>query len=182
MEFQSCRNILLEVENMGFKVTWKFIDIGVYGNEWISSQMSHDELFEYFDIILEREMEKIDDIITLFCVREDDNAVDNVLRDLAEREAQNMSIELRKWRAYLLKKILDNANQDCLQGLLELMEFWLPMKDETNCPHVFPQNSDKGVSTQQYFTKSMYKFLLQKNRNWLEEEIDNIINDESIIE
>lgn len=182
MESQSYHNALIEIEKIGFRVTWKFINIGLHGMSGISIQISYYDLFEYLDTLLERNIEEIDDVITLICEREDNFEVDKLLQCLAEQEPQDLSFELRKWRVYLLKRILDNENQDYLQGLLEWMKFWLPMKDEKDCPHIFPQNRDNELSIQQYFTKTMYEFLLQTNRSWLENEISNIIRRESLTE
>jgi len=179
MEFQSCHNTLIEVEQLGFQVTWKFINIGLHGNEKIPVQISYNELFEYLDNLLERNIEESDNIISIWCEQDDIIEVDKLLESLTEQEAQDVFFESRKWRAYQLKKILDNVKQDCLQGLLEMMEFWLPMKDEKECPHVFPQNNDDGLSVQQYFSQTMYEFLIQKNRSWLEKEILTIIKKES---
>lgn len=179
MEFQSCHNTLIEIEQLGFQVTWKFINIGLHGNAKIPVQISYDDLFEYLDNLLERNIEEIDDIISIWCERDDIIEVDKLLESLSEKEVQDAFFESRKWRAYQLKKILDNVKQDCLQGLLEMMEFWLPMKDEKECPHVFPQNSGDGSSVQQYFSQTMYDFLIQKNRIWLEKEISSIIEKES---
>lgn len=182
MEVQSYHNALIEIEKIGFRVTWKFIDIGLHGMSGIPIQISYHDLFEYLEILLERNSEEINDVITLFSEREDNFEVDKLLQCLAEQELQDLSYELRKWRVYLLKRILDNENQDFLQGLLELMEFWLPMKDKKECPHIFPQNRDNERSIQQYFTKTMYEFLLQTNCSWLENEISNIIRRESLTE
>lgn len=181
MEFQSCHNTLIEIEQMGFQVTWKFINIGLHGNAEIPVQISYNELFEYLDNLLERNIEEIDDIISIYCEREDSIEVDKLLKTLSEQELQDTFFESRKWRAYRLKKILDNVNQDCLQGLMEMMEFWLPMKNEKECPHVFPQNNGNELSVQQYFTQTMYEFLIQRNRNWLEKEISAIIDRESLM-
>lgn len=35
MGFQLCHNILVETEQIGFRITWKFISIGLYGYDRI---------------------------------------------------------------------------------------------------------------------------------------------------
>ena len=69
--------------------------------------------------------------------------------------------------------LLDNA-KNRLQGLLELMEFWLPIKDEVDCPHVFPENTGNKEAVHNYFTETMYIYLINENQMWIEKEIKKI--------
>ena len=174
MGFQLCHNILEEAEQIGFRITWKFISIGLYGYKEMEQQISYDEMFEYFDMLLENESEKFDDIITLLCVKNNEFELDTIIKELANSEHSEFAFELHKWRIYLLKKILDNKNEDVLQGLLELMEFWLPIKDEVECPHIFPKNDGNKDSIHKYFTETMYTYLMNKNQVWIENEIEKI--------
>lgn len=174
MGFQLCHNILAEAEQIGFRITWKFISIGLYGYKEMEQQISYDEMFEYFDMLLENESEKFDDIITLLCVKNSEFELDAIIKELASSEQSEFAFELHKWRICLLKKILDNKNEDVLQGLLELMEFWLPIKDEVECPHIFPKNDGNKDSVHKYFTETMYTYLINKNQVWIENEIERI--------
>ena len=174
MGFQLCRNILSEIEQMGFRITWKFISIGLFGCKEIENQISYDEMFEYLDILLEKEDEAFDDIITLLCVKNNEFELELLIKELADNDQSEYAFELHKWRVCLLKKILDNKNEDALQGLLELMEFWLPIKDEVDCPHVFPENTGNKEAVHNYFTETMYIYLINENQMWIEKEIKKI--------
>ena len=100
--------------------------------------------------------------------------LDAIIKELANSEQSEFAFELHKWRICFLKKILDNKNEDVLQGLLELMEFWLPIKDELECPHIFPKNDGNNDSVHKYFTETMYTYLINKNQVWIENEIEKI--------
>lgn len=106
------------LENMGFKIPWKLIEIGLSGADEI--------------------------------------------------------IQKRKWRAYLLKSLTDTANEDSLQGMLALMEFWNAMGMPATCPFAFPASADRKCLSK-YFSKSSYKKCLENNRKWLGEEITEIV-------
>lgn len=181
MESLSCRNLLEEVEKMGFLVTWKFINIGLYGTDKIPIQISYDEVFEYFDNLLSKNEGYIDEIIDLICEKDDKWKVDALLKSFAKLEPTEETFEERKWRAYLLKKIIDNGYRDYLQGLLEFMEFWITMGVEEDCPHIFPEKNSTDNSVQQYFTQTMYNFLRERNLEWLNKEIVQIIAKEQAL-
>ena len=57
-----------------------------------------------------------------------------------------------------IKKILENVNQDCLQGLMEMMEFWLPMKNEKECPMFFPRIMAMGCQFNNILRKQCTNF------------------------
>lgn len=167
-------NKLYVLKNMGFKISWKLIAIGLFGNDEIPPSITHLDVVEYLDGLLTDINEQTDDIITLICEKDNSTEFDDVLKGLAREDAADIVIQKRKWRAYLLKNLIDNINEDCLQGLLELMEFWVSMGKPDDCPQTFP-SSDNKKSVQDYFTQASYEFNLNKNREWLNEEILSIV-------
>lgn len=167
-------NKLNEFIKIGFQVTWKVMDIGLFGAQNIPTQLSRIELFEYLDQLLVSENEQTDNVIALICEQDDVIKADRLLHTLAENDGSNFLIQLRKWRAYLLNHLLINISKDCLQGLIELMDFWTLVGISDDCPHVFPEKN-KSLSVQKYFTDSTYNKLIDINRNWLKGEIAKII-------
>lgn len=174
MVSQLCHNILADVDQMGFRLTWKFINIGLYGREEVCAQISHDEMFEYFEILLETECDELEDVIELLCVKKEPFELDKLINELSENEQSDFAFELHKWRLYLLKKILDNRNEDFLQNLLALMEFWLPIRDKIECPHLFPEPDTNSDSVKEYFTEKMHAKLVNRNHAWLQKEIKKV--------
>lgn len=167
-------NKLCVLKNLGFKISWNLIVIGLYGNGEIPPSITHLDVVDYLDGLLTDIDEQTDNIIALICEKEDCTKFDRLLKELASKDDSNIAIQKRKWRACLLKNLIDNINEDSLQGLLELMEFWVSMGKPDNCPQTFP-NSDNKKSIQEYFTQASYEFNLNKNREWLNEEIQSIV-------
>ena len=159
---------------MGFKIPWKLISIGLYGVDEISSLITYSDVVEYLDSLLIEINEQTDDIITLICAEDNSTEFDKILKKFASKDASNIAIQKRKWRACLLKILIENISVDSLQGLLELMWFWISMGKPDDCPQTFP-SSDNKKSIQDYFTQASYEFNLNKNREWLNEEILSIV-------
>lgn len=166
-------NKLCVLKKMGFKISWNLIAIGLYGNDEIPPSITHRDVVDYLDSLLTDIDEQTDNIIALICEKEDYTKFDVLLKKLANEDNSNIAVEKRKWRAYLLKNLIDNINEDCLQGLLELMDFWVSMGNPDDCPQTFPSSDNKSV--QDYFTQASYEFNLNKNREWLSEEIQSIV-------
>ena len=166
-------NKLCALKKLGFKISWNLIAIGLYGNGEITPLITHLDVVDYLDGLLTDIDEETDNIIALICEKEDCTKFDKLLKELASEDDSNTVVQKRKWRAYLLKELMDNINEDGLQGLLELMEFWVSMGKSDNCPQPFPSSDNKSV--QDYFTQASYELILNKNREWLNEEIQSIV-------
>lgn len=167
-------NKLCVLKNLGFKISWKLIAIGLYGNGEIPPLITHLDVVDYLNGFLTDIDEQTDNIIALICEKEDCSKFDRLLKKFANEDDSNIAIQKRKWRVYLLKNLIDNINEDSMQALLELMEFWVSMGKPDSCPQTFP-NSDNKKSIQEYFTQASYEINLNKNREWLNEEIQSII-------
>ena len=170
-------NKLCALKELGFKIPWKLIEVGLYGDSEIPPLLTYLEVEDYLDSLLTDNDEQTDNIITLICEKEDHAEFDKILKKLASEDASNTVVQKRKWRVYLLKNIIDNISKDSLQGLLELMEFWVSMGKPENCPQAFP-NSDNKKAIQEYFTQASYEFYLNKNREWMNKEIQSIVKSE----
>ena len=167
-------NKLKILKNMDFKITWKLIYIGLYGLYKIPVVLTRDEVWDYLSDLLTNINEQSDSIISLICEKDDPIKADKILKKYADDDKSDITVQTRKWRAYLLKTLLDNISDDCLQGLLELIEFWISMGRPDDCPHIFPDQEEKNLK-HGYFTQTTYNFLVNKNRVWLNQEITKII-------
>lgn len=171
-------NKLCVFKNLGLEISWNLIAIGLYGDGEISPSITRLDVVDYLEGLLGGIDETTDNIIALICEKEDPIKFDRLLKELANKDDSNIDIQKRKWRACLLKILMDNISEDSVQGLLELIEFWISMGNPDNCPLIFP-NSDNKKSIQEYFTQASYEFNLNKNREWLNEEIRSIVKLES---
>lgn len=167
-------NKLTALKGIGFKTPWKLISLVLFGDTVIPPVLTRSEVIAYLADALTNADEQSDDIVRLICEESDSAKFDARLRRLAGSDSSDAALQKRKWRAYLLKNTLDSMRGDCLEGLLELMEFWVSMGKPDDCPMTFPDRVDKK-SVQSYFTKETYELQVMKNREWLEEEMSDII-------
>lgn len=167
-------NKLYILKNMGFRISWKLIAIGVFGNGEILPSITLSDVVDFLDDSLRDINEQTDNIIKLICEKDDSIEFYNILKKLAKEDTADIIIQKRKWRACLLKIMIDNINDDYLQGLLELIEFWVSMGKPNDCPQIFPSKDNKK-SVQNYFTQASYELNLNKNKEWLKKEILNIV-------
>lgn len=167
-------NKLKAIETMGFKITWKLIFVGLFGHNLIPIQLTYDELFDYLDGKLGTVDENTDSIIQLFCEKDDINRVNNLVCEFANKEYSEVSVQEKKWRAYVLKSTLDNLSSDCLQAILQLIEFWTSMGMPEDCPQEFPKKHNEK-SKEEYFSPSMLTILIAQNTKWLKNEIKKVI-------
>lgn len=173
-------NKICVLKELGFKISWNLIAIGLYGNGEIPPSITYSDVVDYLDDLLTNVDEQTDNIVALICEKDDSTEFDKLLKKLANKDHSDIVVQKRKWRACLLKILIDNINKDCLQGLLELMEFWISMGKPNDCPQIFP-SSDNKKSIQDYFTQASYDFNLNKNREWLNDEIQSIVKSESTL-
>lgn len=166
-------NILCNFKKLGFKVSWNLIAIGVYGYDEIPPSITYLDVVDYLEGMLTYIDEQTDNIIALICVKDDYIEFDKLLKKLASKDNSNIAVQKRKWRAYLLENLMNNINEDSLQGQLQLMEFWMKMDKPNNCPQNFPNRSRKSI--EKYFNQGSYELNLNNNREWLKKEIQSII-------
>lgn len=171
-------NKLNFIEKMGFKITWKLICIGLWGTDKIPVQITYAELFDYLEKRLNNNDLWLDEIVLLICEKDNQMKIHDLLCKFADEESSDFKLQERKWRAYLFYNILDNLSDDCLQGLLQLMEFWTLIGLQNESPIDFPKSGDK-LSFKNYFTSSTYKQQIIKSKDWLENEMKTIAVQES---
>lgn len=169
-------NKLNLLKSLGFKISWKLIKIGLYGYMEIPILLTYDDIHQYLIEVLCDNTCETDKIVSLILEKENHCEFDKILNNLEKEDKSDITIQIRKWKVYLLKSILDNSNQDYFQGILEFMKYWTIIYPHMNSPMIFP---DEKISKEEYFTKSTYDYIFNLNRMWFEQEILNIIKAET---
>ena len=164
MEFQLYHNKLIDLKNMGFSITWSLIEDGLSYNEELGLNFNYTQLIDFLKSILGQTTTNEDDIIQIICCEEDNASLKNQLHQFANREYRDLNLNLRKWRAVMLHKKLCNKNTT----LVDLYVFWLTYPTIYPTPFFYPKNSVTFFSQEK-------NDAIQKNRDWLKDEVENII-------
>ena len=163
-------NKLFEIEELGLRITWKLIWLGLNGKDDMAEQLRKEDALEYLNEKLGYSEHYIDEMIFILCNCEDDERTDRYLKRLAERENTSEIIQYRKWQVYLLERILVQPKDDPLQGMLELMEYWTSAGDMSRTPFSLPTQKTAHA----YFTSANYQECFAKSKAWARSEIQNI--------
>lgn len=170
-------NTIHTIESYGFKITWKLLEIGLCGTNDFGAQLDKNDITEYLKDSFNSENQYITEAISLVC-EEDSIKFKNLLKEYAQIEHADEFNEWRKWRVFLLTRLLDNINNnDYFHGLLELIEFWDRMGRE-ECPILLPDSKCETLSVDDYFTQTVYDESIMKNKSWIMDEVETIISHE----
>lgn len=170
-------NKLIKLRQMGFSIPWKLMLMGRRTPEIAPEQVSREEIVAYLMTLLEGSTDPATEAqtVSLICAAEDGEAFDRQLQRLAEDDPSDAALQKRKWCAYFLAQILEADLQDPVQGLMELLFFWCNIGDGARCPHDLMEK----LSPEAFFTAPYYKEARAQNRAWLQEEIREIILQET---
>ena len=172
-------NMLYRMKDMGFQLSWKLISMGVYGicfreGEKCISPLTRADVIEYMYDRLTVIDEQTDTIIALVCQENDFDSFDKLLKQLASKDKSDSFIQKRKWRACLLKDVLDRMDDDWWDGLSEFMLFWISLMGlPEDCPLTFSDGSKE--LNQSFYTKENFFAAVEINRAWLAKEIATIV-------
>ncbi len=173
-------NKLYVLHSMRLKITWKTIYLGLYGWEDGQPILTQAELEEFICKLLAEPNSQIDPSVKLLLSFDDLEEEKRILEKLSQEENSLASIQIRKWKALLLKMILQNRNPDALQGVMELMDFWIHTAKTESCPMKMPETAQKD-ELDSFFSEENYDFIISQNAEWLENEIKNIrLEEESV--
>jgi len=170
-------NKLEEIINIGFKINWKFIQIGYLGFEYIPQQIDKDDIKEYGYHLIEKMNDSFELIVQLLDELPNDYEFNEILKKLAQRENSKQELQTRKWIVYLTKKMIetiDTLDDDFFEKLINITEFWVLLDQPENSPHIF-QGVNNIISPEEYYTKDMYDLIIDKHKKWIEKEIKEII-------
>lgn len=171
-------NKLEELTKMNFKVTWKLIKIGYLGLEFIQPQLDRKDISDYACIYLKNANDNLEQIVQLIDEKNDEYEFIQILEKLSNSENSDIELQIRKWVIYLTKKMLENLDDNYVEGLLNITEFWVSLGQPSISPHIL-QGVENSITVQDYYTEYMYNIIVNKHIKWVEEEIEKIIHLES---
>lgn len=165
---------LSDFKLMGFRVTWKLIDIGFKGSDMFANQLFPMDILNYAIDRMSDSSEDTD-LVDLACEYETNVwEIDRYIKKLSNNEDSQYDIEFRKWRVvYVLKKLPD-IDTEFVHGLMDLGDIWMEFDFPEDSPHIF-QGRDNCITPEQYYTLENYHDLLQKHREWVNNEIKQIL-------
>lgn len=170
----SDNNKLKQIEKNKFIVTWKLIEIGYFGYEFMQPQISKLDICEYAEVVLKNIQDNYDEIVQLIGERADDYEFNMILHKLSESDKSNIELQIHKWIIYLTNNMLESLKNDCFEDLLTINEFWISLGQPNYSPHMF-QAVKNSISPQEYYTKEMYDLILNKHKEWIKCETEKII-------
>lgn len=166
-------NKLKLIDDVGLRITWKLIYIGLNGRGEIPKSITRGDIIDFLSESLTEINPETDKTVELICNKDDDERFCKLIKEFADGDESDILLQKRKWVVCLLKILIDNINSDHMQGLLELTEFWMTVGADSACPIVFPEKGD-GSSVTEFFTETSYIMNLNKCRDWLVREINDI--------
>lgn len=173
MEYKLCRNNLELLLQLGFKIYWTTVKVGYYGYDYLPPQLTANDICQF--ALNKLNFNDADELVArLACAENDKTEFENILDRLTQNENVSFETQLRKWIILLLFRRLETLSNDYTEGLVQLTEFWISLDLPDNCPHTI-QGRNNCLSPKEYYTQAMYDILKEKNRNWLENEISEII-------
>lgn len=163
---------LEEFKKLGFNITWKLLDIGFKGSTYFSDELSTAEILDY--AISKMDTSDDSDVIDLACEYADNvESIDKYLKKLAKIENSNYDIELRKWQVVYVSKAMPEPNSDFINALVELGDLWAKLGYPEDSPHVV-QGRNNNISPAQYYTQENFTDLLNKNKEWVIKNIEQL--------
>jgi hypothetical protein len=167
-----------------FQVNWTTILVGWRGlgvfSPWPDRRMefppllSPSELAIYSQERLESspdaaEERLVVDLCSLDLEREGRQAVEDLLKRLADLTKHDADFELRKWRLVILEELLANIPNDPVYGLIALTEFWQSFGFPANSPHEIQGRGNK-VTPSEYYQAETLQRLLVRHQEWIQQE------------
>jgi hypothetical protein len=162
-----------DFKKVGFKITWKLINIGFSENGTFKDMLDVNDILDYARNMLG---EGTLDEHVLELASEYSDSIDNIkdiLNELSEDESSDYELEYRKWRVMYLSQNLIFNEKNFVNGLMELNDLWIFLDYPEDSPHIF-QGRNNEITPQQYYTEENYKKLYEKNLLWLNNEIKDI--------
>lgn len=172
MEFQSCHNTIEKLQDLGFKINWTLLKIGYEDHDFLPKLISADVIIRYAEDLIET-MESKYELIVQLISSNDEWEFNEILDKLARGENVEEWIQYRKLRVFYIINTLDTLPDDYLNGLLELTEIWVSLGLPDDSPHVI-QGRGNTYTPLEYYTQDVFISLLEKNKQWIKQEIENI--------
>lgn len=163
---------IADIKELKLNITWRMLYRGL-----LEKQIPISEIVEY----AMEQLEKGDDRIEICeLAGSSDNDLEdimNILYELADEEKSQDDLEDRKLRATRVNNFLKDKYSNCIDGLMGLTELWLELGYTTDSPHII-QGKDNSISPVEYYTDANYNYLYEKNKYWLEDEVNYLIQNQ----
>ena len=166
-------NKLEKIKEIGFNITWKFINIGYFGYKFVQKQITKQDLCEYSYSLLERIEIDYNEITQLTDKEIKDYKIEQILDKLIKFDNSDIELQYQKWIIFLTKEMIENLNGNYFENLLIITEFWLSLGQPKNSPHIF-QAVENTITPKDYYTEEMYNSILYRHKDWINEEIQKI--------
>ena len=171
MELQYDLNILRQLQNVGFRVTWRIVYIGLYGTDRFEPRLAVEDFFDFLKENINETDVLFEDFVLLLSSEGDEHELKKTLFMLTEKEKSTYELDIRKLRCLELINIFARKNEEYLPT--SIYDFWLSYNSlssdeisETTALHLFINDQDK---------------LCSDSMQWLENEIKNIISAENAL-
>jgi hypothetical protein len=105
--------------------------------------------------------------------------INELLQDLIKQENTQDDLEFRKIRATIASEVLQVKNDNYIDGLMELADLWSGFDFPEDSPHVI-QGRGNEIAPQDYYTQENYDMLYQKNKVWLDSEVEDLRENQTI--
>ena len=91
-------NKLYVLKELGFRVSWKLLAIGLYGMDEIPPSITRTDITDYLEDSLTEINGQTDNTVALICEKDAPEKFDKLLKKLASEDAADSVIQKRKWR------------------------------------------------------------------------------------
>ena len=78
----------------------------------------------------------------------------------------------------MVAKRIEKKNPSYIDGLMELSDLWIELEFPNDSPHIF-QGRENNITPQEYYTKQNYDKLFSKHKEWLKNEINYVLSNQS---
>ena len=139
MDNQYVHNPLEQLKQMGFKITWRLICIGLSGNDFYTPYIVIDDVLDYIKNNIYESNEHFEEFLTLLSNEYDIEILEKKLVEFAEKENTLNVFEFRKWRARNLSiRLTSEKSKEHFYS--NIYDFWMSYKgvssDEPTEEHI----------------------------------------------
>lgn len=163
---------IADIKELKLKITWRMLYRGL-----LKKQISISEIVEYAMEQLEKGDNRIEICELASSSDQDSEDIMNTLYELANEEKSRDDLEDRKLRAVRVNNFLKEKKTNCIDGLIGLTELWLEIGYTADSPHII-QGKDNNISPVEYYTDTYYNYLYEKNKCWLKNEVNFLIQNQ----
>lgn len=168
-------SILEQMVVAGLPVTWTTVYLGWHGFGNYSRLVALREVSAYATARLTESEEQPPEAAWLAgALAAEEREVVHWLHALASPDPDTQELELRKWRLFLLERLLSDPDPDPVCGLIQLTEFWERFDYPQDSPHSV-QGRDTAASPPCYYTQQTYSEALSTHRQWARREREALL-------